>query len=60
MWEGQMKSRFREEIKGWSERHFIFRGGRKSIILLEGSQATPAESEDVVVIGGGFRQTAEF
>jgi hypothetical protein len=40
---------------------------RKSIILLEGSQATPArpsgrkcESEDVMVIGGGFRQRAEF
>jgi hypothetical protein len=37
-----MKSRFKEEIKGCSERHFIFRGGRKGIILLEGSQATSA------------------
>jgi hypothetical protein len=41
-WEGHMESRFKEEIKGWSERHFIFRGERKSIILLEGSQATSA------------------
>jgi hypothetical protein len=32
----------KRKIKGWSERHFIFRGGRKSIILLEGSHATPA------------------
>jgi hypothetical protein len=37
-----MKSRFKEEIKGSSERRFIFRGRRKSIILLEGSEATPA------------------
>jgi hypothetical protein len=36
------KSRFKEEIKRWNERHFIFWGGRKNIILLEGSQATPA------------------
>jgi hypothetical protein len=37
-----MKRRFKEDMNGWSERHFIFRAGRKSIILLEGSQATPA------------------
>jgi hypothetical protein len=37
-----MKSRFKEEIKGGSERHFVFLRGRKSIIILEGSQATPA------------------
>jgi hypothetical protein len=37
-----MKSSFKEKIKGGSERHFIFWGGRKSIILLEGSQATSA------------------
>jgi hypothetical protein len=37
-----MKSRCKEEIKERSERHFIIRGGRKSIILLEGSQATTA------------------
>jgi hypothetical protein len=41
-------------------------GGRKNIILLEGSQATPARppgKNDVkvktFVIGGGFRLTAE-
>jgi hypothetical protein len=41
-WERQMKSKFKEEMKGRSERYFIFRGGRKNIVLLEGSQATPA------------------
>jgi hypothetical protein len=41
-WERQMKSKFKEEMKGRSERDFIFRGGRKNIVLLEGSQATPA------------------
>jgi hypothetical protein len=37
-----MKNRFKEKINGCSERNFIFRGGRKSIIFLEGSHATPA------------------
>jgi hypothetical protein len=49
-------------------RDFIFRGGRKNIILLEGSQATPARPSgrnNVKVktlwqYGGGFKQTAEF
>jgi hypothetical protein len=41
-----MKSRCKEEIKGRSERHFIFRGGRKSVILLEVSQAMPARPSD--------------
>jgi hypothetical protein len=37
-----MKSRNTREIKGRNDINFIFRGGRKRIILLEGSQATPA------------------
>jgi hypothetical protein len=44
-----MKIRRKWEIKGRSERHFIFRwggGGRKGIILLEGSPATPARPSD--------------
>jgi hypothetical protein len=41
-----MKSRCKGKIKGRSERYFTFRGGRKSIILLEGSQATPARPFD--------------
>jgi hypothetical protein len=42
-----MKSRCKEEIKGRSERHFTFsRGGRKSITLLEVSQATLARPSD--------------
>jgi hypothetical protein len=40
-----MESGCKEEIKGISERHFFPRG-RKSIILLEGSQATPARPSD--------------
>jgi hypothetical protein len=33
---------FSLQISPLKPRHFIFRGGRKNIILLEGSQATPA------------------
>jgi hypothetical protein len=37
-----MKNRSKEEIEGRGERHFIFRGGRKIAVLLEGSHATLA------------------
>jgi hypothetical protein len=37
-----MKSRCKEEIKGWSEGPLFSEGGRKRVILLEGSQAAPA------------------
>jgi hypothetical protein len=30
IWVGFIKSRFKEEIKGWSERQFIFRGGERA------------------------------
>jgi hypothetical protein len=41
-----MKNGCKEEIKERREIHVIFPGGRKSIILLEGSQTTPAYPSD--------------
>jgi hypothetical protein len=41
-----MKSRCREEIKRKEVRDTLFSEGGESIVLLEGSQATPACSSD--------------
>jgi hypothetical protein len=35
---GRMKSRFKEEIKGRSERHFIFREGRETLYFPRGEK----------------------